>query len=155
MERKKKAPEFSLVDQDGKTHHLTDYKGRWVLLYWYPKDDTPGCTTEACSLRDHFSQFEQHNAVVLGASADPVASHQKFAKKYGLPFTLLSDEDKNAADAYGVWGKKTFMGKTYMGVSRMSFLIDPDGNIAKIYDKVKPDKHAEEVLADLSVLKKA
>jgi thioredoxin-dependent peroxiredoxin len=144
-----KAPSFSLPDQTGQVHDLSQYKGRWVLLYWYPKDDTPGCTREACSIRDHWADFKKLNAQVFGVSVDSVDSHQRFAQKYELPFTLLSDENKETAQAYKVWGEKTFMGKKYMGVSRMSFLIDPNGEIAKVYEKVKPDTHAQEVLDDL------
>jgi peroxiredoxin Q/BCP len=146
------APEFSLKDQEGKTHRLADYAGKWVLLYFYPKDDTPGCTKEACALRDRFADFGASGAVVLGVSADSAKSHAKFAEKYGLPFTLLADEDRGAVNAYGVWGKKKFMGREYMGISRTSFLIGPDGVIRKIYEGVKPEAHAAEVLADLKTL---
>lgn len=143
------APEFSLPDQDGKLHTLADYGGKHLLIYFYPKDDTPGCTKEACSLGEAFPNFSKLNATVLGISADSVASHKKFADKYGLPFTLLADEGKEAVNAYGVWGKKKFMGKEYEGILRTSFLIDPAGKIAKVYENVKPEKHAQEVLADL------
>lgn len=143
-----------LPDQDGVSHTLSDYKGQWVLLYFYPKDDTPGCTMEACAIRDNFPAFGKLQAQVFGVSVDPVAKHKKFAEKYKLPFTLLSDEDKLVVNAYGVWGKKKFMGREYMGTNRMSFLIDPQGNIAKVYEKVKPKEHAEEVLADLTELSK-
>ncbi len=139
-----------LPDQDGVSHKLSDYKGQWVLLYFYPKDDTPGCTMEACAIRDNFPAFGKLQAQVFGVSVDPVAKHKKFADKYKLPFTLLSDEDKLVVNAYGVWGKKKFMGREYMGTNRISFLIDPDGNIAKVYEKVKPKEHAEEVLTDLA-----
>lgn len=144
------APQFMLPDQDGVSHKLSDYKGQWVLLYFYPKDDTPGCTMEACAIRDNFPAFGKLQAQVFGVSVDPVAKHKKFADKYKLPFTLLSDEDKLVVNAYGVWGKKKFMGREYMGTNRISFLIDPDGNIAKVYEKVKPKEHAEEVLTDLA-----
>ncbi len=147
-----KAPEFMLPDQDGKSHKLSDYKGQWVLLYFYPKDDTPGCTKEACSLRDTLPRFGELKAVVLGMSADSVARHKKFADKYQLPFTLLADEDKVVLHAYGVWGEKKFMGRTFMGINRMSFLIKPDGTIAKVYEKVKPAEHAKEVIADLKLM---
>jgi thioredoxin-dependent peroxiredoxin len=143
------APDFILPDQDGKQHRLSEYKGKWVLLYFYPEDDTPGCTKEACSFRDNLPRFAGVNAVILGVSIDSVASHKKFQEKYGLPFTLLSDETKQVENLYGVWGEKTFAGKNYMGTNRTSFLIDPQGNIAKIYEKVKPEIHAQEVLADL------
>ncbi len=146
------APDFSLLDQEGTTRTLSSYKGQWVLLYFYPKDDTPGCTKEACAIRDAFPDFGKLGAVVLGISPDSPKSHKKFVEKYSLPFTLLADEDKAAANAYGVWGKKKFMGREYEGVSRTSFLINPDGNIAKIYESVKPEVHAAEVLADLKEL---
>jgi thioredoxin-dependent peroxiredoxin len=143
------APDFTLPDQDGKEHSLADYVGKWVLLYFYPKDDTPGCTIEACTIRDQFKDFKHIGAVVLGVSTDSVASHKKFANAYDLPFTLLADEFKEVVGRYGVFGEKKFMGKTYMGTNRTSFLIDPSGNIAKIYEKVKPEMHATEVIADL------
>ncbi len=144
-----KAPDFKLPDQNGKEHKLSDCAGKWVLLYFYPKDDTPGCTKEACGIRDNFPAFKKMKAVVLGVSADSSASHVKFADKYKLPFTLLSDEKKEVLEKYGVWGKKKFMGREYMGISRTSFLINPLGKIAKIYENVKPEIHAEEVLKDL------
>jgi peroxiredoxin Q/BCP len=143
-----KAPDFNLPDQDGKLHKLSDYKGKWVLLYFYPKDDTPGCTKEACGIRDEFKNFKNLNIVVLGVSADSSESHKKFSQKYKLPFTLLSDESKKVLKKYGVWGKKKFMGKEYEGILRTSFLINPDGKIVKIYEQVKPDIHAKEVLKD-------
>ncbi len=149
---KKLAPNFTLPDQVGQVHKLSDQRGQWVLLYFYPKDDTPGCTTEACSLRDHLPRFKKMKAVVFGISADSVRSHAKFAEKYQLPFTLLADEDKEVVKAYGVWAKKKFMGREYIGILRTSFLIDPKGKIAKIYEKVKPETHAEEVLKDLETL---
>ncbi len=144
-----KAPAFSLLDQRGAKHALKDYKGKWVLLYFYPKDDTPGCTKEACTIRDSFGSFENSDTVVLGVSKDSVISHEKFAKKYELPFPILSDESKEVMQAYGVWGKKKFLGREYMGVKRISFLIDPKGVISKIYETVKPPKHAGEVLSDV------
>jgi peroxiredoxin Q/BCP len=147
-----RAPDFTLRDQDGKEHMLSQYRGKWVLLYFYPKDDTPGCTIEACTIRDQFKDFADIGAVVLGVSTDTVASHKKFADKYGLPFTLLADEYKEVVGRYGVFGEKKFMGKTYMGTRRTSFLIDPKGNIAKVYEKVKPEIHAEEVIAELKKL---
>jgi len=143
-----KAPDFNLPDQDGKLHKLSDYKGKWILLYFYPKDNTPGCTKEACGIRDEFKNFKNLNIVVLGISADSQQSHKKFIQKYKLPFTLLSDESKKVLKKYGVWGKKKFMGKEYEGILRTSFLINPDGKIVKIYEKVKPDIHAKEVLKD-------
>jgi peroxiredoxin Q/BCP len=149
-----KAPAFSLPDQNEKKHKLSEVKGKWVLLYFYPKDNTPGCTKEACAIRDNYSKFKRRKIQVFGVSADPVDKHKKFAEKYELPFTLLSDEEKKVLKAYGVWGKKKFMGREYMGIHRMSFLIDPKGKIAKIYPKVKPADHAEEVLADIKELSK-
>ena len=143
------APKFSLPDQDGQIHKLSEAKGHWVLLYFYPKDLTPGCTAEACGIRDDYSEFRRLKAEVFGVSTDKVASHRKFADKHALPFTLLADEDKEVVAAYGVWGKKKFMGREYMGTNRRSFLIGPDGRIRKIYDSVKPALHAREVLADL------
>jgi len=148
-----KAPTFELPDQAGTVHRLQDYAGKWVLLYFYPKDDTPGCTTEACTLRDNYDSFKKIDAVVLGVSIDSPKSHGKFVTKYDLPFTLLADEEKKTVEAYGVWGLKKFMGREYMGTKRISFLIGPDGTIAKIYEDVKPAAHAEEVLNDLKALK--
>jgi len=148
------APAFSLPDQAGEAHSLKDYLGKWVLIYFYPKDDTPGCTVEAKSIRDEFPHFEKLKAVVLGISTDSARSHDKFAKKYDLPFTLLADEDKKVVEKYGVWGEKSMYGRTYMGTSRVSFLVDPKGKIAKVYEKVKPAEHVAEVLADLKALQK-
>lgn len=148
------APDFSLPDQDGKIHTLSEYRGRWVLVYFYPKDDTPGCTKEACMIRDAFPRFEGVHADVFGISKDSVASHKAFAEKYQLPFRLLSDENREVIEAYGVWREKKMMGKTYMGTERTSFLIDPEGVIQKIYESVKPEVHAEEVLADLKEFSK-
>lgn len=153
MERPKEgsdAPDFSLPDQDGVMHKLSDYRGKWVLLYFYPKDNTPGCTIEACTIRDQFKDFQKIDAVVLGVSTDSVKSHKKFVDAFSLPFTLLADENKEVVGQYGVFGEKKFMGKTYMGTSRTSFLIDPDGKIAKVYEKVKPEVHAGEVLSELA-----
>ena len=148
------APTFSLNDQNNKEHKLEQYKGQWVLIYFYPKDDTPGCTKEACSIRDNFPKFTKMKAKVFGISCDDVKSHDKFVKKFDLPFTLLADEKKEVVQKYGVWGKKQFMGREYMGINRMSFLIDPKGKIAKIYEKVNPEEHANEVLEDLKTLQK-
>ncbi len=145
-----KAPDFSLPDQHDAMHALSDYKGGFVLLYFYPKDNTPGCTKEACGIRDAFPKFEKMNARVFGISVDSVESHKKFADKYVLPFTLLSDKDKEVVKRYDVWAKKKMMGREYMGIVRTSFLIDPKGMIIKIYEGVKPETHAEEVLKDLS-----
>jgi peroxiredoxin Q/BCP len=128
---------------------LADFKGKNVILYFYPKDDTPGCTKEACAFRDHFADFRKKGAVVLGVSTDPVKSHDKFAEKFKLPFTLLADEDKKIVEAYGVWGEKSFMGRKYLGTHRVTFLIGRDGRIKKIWPQVKPEEHAAEVLAAL------
>ncbi len=146
------APGFALPDQAGEEHVLGDCRGKWVLLYFYPKDDTPGCTKEACMIRDNFPKFKKLKVQVFGISVDSARRHAKFAEKYDLPFTLLSDEDKKVVKLYGVWGKKKFMGREYMGTFRTSFLIDPRGKIAKVYENVKPEVHAEEVLADLKEL---
>lgn len=146
------APAVELSDQDGVTRSLTDYRGGWVLLYFYPKDDTPGCTKEACMIRENWSEFARLGITVLGVSVDSVKSHKKFVEKYSLPFTLLADEEKKVVNTYGVWAKKKFMGREYMGTLRTSFLIDPKGQIAKIYTDVKPAGHADEVLADLKEL---
>lgn len=152
MNINEKAPAFEVLDQDGKAQKLSDYKGKWVLLYFYPKDNTPGCITEAEHFRDAAQDFEKRNVQVLGVSTDSVESHKKFADKFNLNFPLLADTDKEVVNAYGVWGEKKFMGKTYMGTNRDSFLIDPDGNIAKVYEKVKPKEHVQEVLADIDEL---
>jgi peroxiredoxin Q/BCP len=144
-----RAPEFSLLDQDGVVHALSEFKGKWVLLYFYPKDNTPGCTIEACTIRDQFKDFQKIDAVVLGVSTDSVKSHKKFADGFNLPFTLLADEHKEVVGKYGVFGEKKMMGRTYMGTRRTSFLIEPSGKIAKVYEKVKPEMHAAQVLADL------
>ena len=143
------APDFTLPDQEGKEHTLSDLRGTRVLLYFYPKDDTPGCTKEACSFRDSIDAFKKNKLRIFGISADSVMRHKKFAEKYALPFPLLSDEKKEVLKKYGVWAEKKFMGRKYMGILRMSFLISPDGKIQKIYEQVKPDTHAEEVLEEL------
>src|SRR3989344_1093193 len=148
------APDFTLPDQEGKERSLKDFQGSWVLLYFYPKDDTTGCTKEACAIRDEFPKFKKMKAVVLGMSADTTASHKKFAEKYHLPFILLSDTLKKVLKKYNVYGKKKFMGREYRGILRTSFLIDPKGKIVKIYEKVKPALHAGEVLADLKAFRK-
>lgn len=143
------APDFTLSDQFGEIHKLSDYRGKKVVLYFYPKDDTPGCTKEACSFRDNFQEYRKRKMVVLGVSKDSTKSHVKFSEKYSLPFTLLSDDDTVVSQAYGVWGLKKFMGKEYYGINRMTFIIDEDGQILRIYEKVKPENHAEEILADI------
>jgi peroxiredoxin Q/BCP len=149
-----KVKEFELKDQDGIVRKLSDYKGKWVLLYFYPKDDTPGCTIEACSLRDNFHQLEKLGVQILGVSKDSVKSHKKFEEKYKLNFPLLSDESVEVIKAYGAWGKKKFMGREFEGTLRKSFLIDDKGEIIKIYENVNPTKHAGEILADLELLKR-
>lgn len=154
MEINKLAPDFNLPDQEGKKHKLSDYKGQWVLVYFYPKDDTPGCTTEACTLRDNFPAFKKLKIQVFGVSVDSIASHKKFADKYKLPFTLLADEGKKVVEKYGVWQEKSMYGRKYYGIVRNSYLINPAGKIAKIYEKVKPEVHAEEVLNDIKALSK-
>lgn len=148
-----KAPHFSLPDQAGTLHSLTDYVGRWVLLYFYPKDNTSGCTTEACEMRDSFSAFKENNIIVLGVSTDSIESHASFAEQLNLPFPLLADTDKAVVNEYGVWVEKVNYGKKYMGIIRTTFLITPDGAIAKIYEHVKPEGHANEILADVQKLK--
>jgi peroxiredoxin Q/BCP len=144
------APAFTAQTNGGQTVSLADFKGKPVILYFYPRDDTPGCTKEACAFRDAFADFTKKGAVVLGVSADSVKSHDKFIKKFKLPFTLLADEGKQIVDAYGVWGEKTFMGRRYQGIHRVTFLIGGDGRILKIWPKVKPEEHAAEVLAALA-----
>ena len=144
-----KAPAFTVNTNGGGKISLSDYKGQHVVLYFYPKDDTPGCTKEACSFRDHFATLKKKGAVVLGVSPDPVKSHDKFVEKFKLPFTLLADEDRKIVEAYGVWGEKSFMGRKYMGTFRVTFLIGPDGRIKKIWPLVKPEEHVAEVLAEL------
>jgi thioredoxin-dependent peroxiredoxin len=143
------APKFTAATSGGGKISLADYLGKNVILYFYPKDDTPGCTKEACGFRDYFADFKKAGAVVLGVSPDSVKSHDKFVEKFKLPFTLLADEDKKIVEAYGVWGEKSFMGRKYLGVYRVTFLIGPDGKIKKIWPEVKPDEHAAEVLAAL------
>ena len=140
------APEFSLADQQGNTVRLSDFRGRWVVLYFYPKDMTPGCTQEACSFRDVYADLAQEGAVVLGVSADDVQSHRKFADKYELPFPLLADTDHTVSEAYGAWRKKHMYGKEFWGVDRMTYLIAPDGTVYHVFTKVKPAAHGDEVL---------
>jgi len=149
LEVGKKAPDFKLKDQDGKTVSLSEFKGKNVVLYFYPKDDTPGCTTEACSFRDELPRFNKNDAVILGISADSVDSHKKFAQKFDLPFTLLSDENKKVVEDYGVWKEKNNYGKKYMGIERTTYIIDKEGKIKKIFNKVKVDGHSEEVMEAL------
>jgi len=143
------APKFTVTTSGGGKISLADYLGKNVILYFYPRDDTPGCTKEACAFRDEFAQFKKKGAVILGVSTDSVKAHDKFVEKFKLPFTLLADEDKKIVEAYGVWGEKSFMGRKYLGTNRVTFLIGPDGKIRKIWPLVKPEEHAAEVLAAL------
>lgn len=143
------APLFTAATDGGGTISLADLKGRNVVVYFYPRDDTPGCTKEACTIRDHYARFEEKGAVVLGVSTDSVKSHDRFLEKFKLPFRLVADEDRKIVEAYGVWGEKKFMGRKYMGTHRVTFLIGPDGRIKKIWPKVKPEEHAQEILAEL------
>jgi len=148
----KAAPAFTLETDAGERLALKDLKGRAVVLYFYPKDDTPGCTVEACEFRDAFPRFKGSKAVILGISPDSVASHKKFKEKFALPFTLLADVDHDVAEKYGVWQKKSMYGKSYMGVARTTVLIDQDGKVAKVFEKVKPAGHAEAVEQALAAL---
>jgi thioredoxin-dependent peroxiredoxin len=152
IEPGKKAPSFSLPDQDGKKHSLADYAGQPVIIYFYPKDDTPGCTKESCAFQDNLPKFKKSKAVVLGMSVLDSASKAKFADKYGLKFPLLADEDHGVMEKYGVWQEKSMYGKKYMGVARTTYLIGPDGKVVKRWDGVKVDGHAEEVLAAVDQL---
>ena len=149
IEEGQSAPDFELTSDSGETVKLSALRGKPVVLYFYPKDDTPGCTTQACGIRDAYGEFEQAGAVVLGVSPDSESSHVKFKEKFGLPFTLLADSDHAVAEQYGVWGEKTFAGKTYLGVQRSTFVIDADGNVKKVMHDVKPATHADDVLAAL------
>lgn len=150
IEEGQEAPDFELTSDTGERVRLSQFRGKPVVLYFYPKDDTPGCTAQACGIRDTYEDFEQQGAVVLGVSPDDESSHVKFKQKYGLPFTLLADPDHEVADKYGVWGERKYMGKTYWGVERSTFLIDEEGRIARIMRRVKPDTHADQVLAALA-----
>ena len=152
IEPGKKAPSFSLPDQEGKTHNLSDYAGQPVVLYFYPKDDTPGCTKESCAFQDNLPKFKKSKAAVLGVSVLNSASKARFAHKYGLKFPLLADEDHAVTEKYGVWQEKSMYGKKYMGVALTTYLIGPDGKVAKRWDGVKVDGHAEEVLAAVQQL---
>ncbi len=146
LQEGQKAPDFTATDQDGKSVSLSEYKGKKVVIYFYPKDDTPGCTREACAFRDNFPNFTEAGVDVLGVSVDGEASHRKFAEKYRLPFRLVSDAEKKIVEAYGVWGKKKFMGREYMGTNRVTYLIDRDGTIEKVWPKVKPETHAADLI---------
>ena len=149
------APEVALPDETGTIHRLSDQRGRWTILYFYPEDDTPGCTTEACEFRDRDETIRQRGADVWGVSPQGAASKRAFREKYDLPFTLLADEGHRLADAYGAWGEKMNYGRTYMGIIRSTFLIDPDGRVARVWPKVKAMGHAEAVLGALDELQAA
>lgn len=148
------APDFKLPDQNEVVHTLSDYKGKWVILYFYPKDMTPGCTIEACNFRDDYSKYTRSGVIILGISKDSIKQHDKFIKKHDLPFTLLSDEQAEVTELYGVWKEKSMYGKKYMGIERSTFLIDPRGRIAKIYLKVNVKEHSRELLEALKSLLK-
>jgi len=150
IEEGKPAPDFELQSDGGETVKLSSLRGRPVVLYFYPKDDTPGCTTQACGIRDAYGEFERAGAVVLGVSPDDESSHVRFRKKHDLPFTLLADTDHAVSEQYGVWGEKSFAGRKYMGVKRSTFVIDADGTVKTVMHDVKPATHAEEVLAALA-----
>jgi peroxiredoxin Q/BCP len=143
------APDFELPDESGTLRRLSEFRGKPVVLYFYPKDDTPGCTAEACNFRDDYSAYEKAGVEILGVSPDSVKSHAKFKQKFGLPFPLLADEGHRVCDLYGVWGLKKMMGREYMGVLRTTFLIDEDGQILRVFEKVKPAEHSAELLAEL------
>ena len=143
------APEFTTTDQDGEERSLSDFRGKKVILYFYPKDNTPGCTKEACAFRDQFAAFRQLNVEILGVSVDSASSHKSFAQKYALPFTLLADPEKRLVEAYGVWAEKHLYGKKYMGTNRVTYVIDEAGKIAAVFPRVKTEKHAEELLTIL------
>lgn len=146
------APAFTLIDQDENTHSLSEYAGKWKVIYFYPKDDTPGCTKEACTIAEIFDDFEKLGVTVFGVSKDSPQSHKKFAEKYKLPFILLSDESTTMIQAYGAWNQKSMFGKKYMGIERVSYIINPEGKVAKVYPKVTPADHAFELLKDLKIL---
>jgi peroxiredoxin Q/BCP len=150
VEEGKLAPDFELKSDGGESVKLSGLRGKQVVLYFYPKDDTPGCTAQACGIRDAYGEFERAGAVVLGVSPDDERSHVKFKKKFDLPFTLLADADHRVAEAYGIWAEKSYMGRTYMGVERSTFVIDEAGTVKKVLRKVKPDTHADDVLAILT-----
>ncbi|WP_322509920.1 thioredoxin-dependent thiol peroxidase [Anaerolinea sp.] len=143
------APDFTLADETGAMRSLSEFRGKPVVLYFYPKDDTPGCTTEACNFRDDYHVYAENGVVILGVSPDSPKSHAKFKAKYNLPFTLLADENHRVCEMYGVWGRKKFMGREYDGVFRTTFLIDPQGMIVKVWEGVKPEGHSQEVLEAL------
>jgi peroxiredoxin Q/BCP len=152
LAEKTKAPDFELLDENGISHKLSHYAGAPLVLYFYPKDDTPGCTKEACNFRDDYSAFEKANTKILGVSTDSVKSHKKFKEKYHLPFPLLSDPDHKVVEQYGVWTEKQMMGKKFMGIARTTYLIDKNGKIARVFEGVKPAEHSREVLDALNNL---
>ncbi len=147
LEVGQKGPNFTLPDENGQAHQLSDYQGKYVLLYFYPRDNTPGCTTEACNFRDDYSHYKNANVTILGVSPDSPETHTKFINKFDLPFTLLADEDHRVCELYGTWGPKKSFGKVYDGIHRTTYLIDPEGSIKEVYKKVSPAKHSAEVLA--------
>jgi peroxiredoxin Q/BCP len=150
IEEGKRAPDFELQSDSGETVRLSDFRGKRVVLYFYPKDDTPGCTTEACEFRDAYDVYRRRGIEILGVSPDNVASHEKFKSKHDLPFTLLADPNHETAERYGVWGERSFAGKTYMGINRSTFLIDEDGNVVRAMLGIKPAGHAAAVLDELA-----
>jgi peroxiredoxin Q/BCP len=150
VEEGKPAPDFELTSDEGESVRLSQLRGQPVVVYFYPKDDTPGCTKQACGIRDSYDAFGERGALVLGISPDDETSHVKFKQKYGLPFTLLADPDHKVADEYGVWGERSLYGKKYMGIERSTFVIDGDGNVSKVMRRVKPDTHAQQVLDALA-----
>jgi peroxiredoxin Q/BCP len=150
IEEGKAAPDFELQSDSGETVRLSDFRGKPVVLYFYPKDDTPGCTTEACEFRDAYDRYREQGIEILGVSPDDVASHDKFKSKHELPFTLLADPDHRTAEAYGVWGERSFAGKKYMGINRSTFIIDEDGNVVRAMLGIKPAGHAAAVLEELA-----
>ena len=152
LEAGEMAPNFRLPDQNGEVHGSKDFKGMWLVIYFYPKDNTPGCTKEACNFRDNHRAIRKLGAEVVGVSVDSVKKHARFVAKFDLPFTLLADEEQKMVNDYGVWGLKKFMGREYMGTNRMTFIVDPKGKIAKVYPKVKAAVHGDEVLGDLKEL---
>ncbi|EKE13367.1 MAG: Alkyl hydroperoxide reductase/ Thiol specific antioxidant/ Mal allergen [uncultured bacterium] len=149
-----KATDFTLLDQNGREHSLSDHRGKWVVLYFYPKDDTPGCTKEACTFRDSFHELQKMGVQILGISKDSVASHKKFAEKHNLNFPILSDESKEVIKVYKSWGRKKFMGREFEGTIRNTYLIDPTSEVVKFYEKVNPLTHASEIISDIKDVQK-
>ena len=149
LEKGNKAPNFELEDSEGTVHKLSDYQGETIVVYFYPKDDTPGCTKEACSFRDSYKDFKDAGVTIIGISPDKVESHKKFKDKYALPFTLLADSDHEVCESYGVWGLKKSFGREYEGVYRTTYIIDPEGQVQRVFENVKPSDHSQEVLSEL------